>query len=111
MKNKNIQLRNRGQVTIPKEFLDRLKVKQNDFLSAYLDEENERIILEVVKPTSINFADELEKYIIADLKSQGLTNNEIKLKLASRKQQLEENYAQYLAEIDNENEFVDCDDW
>lgn len=109
---KTIKLRNRGQITIPKDFLNELGANENDLFVVYYDANDpKKIVLELIETNKINFTDELEKYIIADLKLKGYDNQTIVEKLPIKKKELEKKYSEYLREIEEENDFINCDKW
>lgn len=105
---KKIYLRNRGQITLPKKVLQKLDAKEDDSFVLYYDEsEPQKITLEFIKTKEIDITDGLDKYIIADLKKQGLSSNEIKEILPRKKEEMEEKYLEYLKELEVKNDFVD----
>lgn len=108
---KNIKLRNRGQITIPKEFLEKLEAKENDFFKISYDGSSDRkIVLELISNTPIYFRDSLDTYIISDLRSKGICENDIMEKLPHIRQTIEDSYATQLNEIEGK-EFIDFDEW
>lgn len=112
MKRATLKLRARGQLTIPKDWLEEMGATEGDvFVARYKNVERPRLILELQKGPEIHFADALEKFVIADLKAAGLSSEEIKQQLPKRKARVEEAYAKYLQELEQDEEFVKGTDW
>lgn len=111
---KNIKLRNRGQITIPKEILEQLDVRENDFITIYYDNSksgNKKITLEFVSNNEINITDDLDKYIISEFIEKGYDNQTIEKMLPKRKEEIEDNYLKYLLKLEEQNDFSGCEDW
>lgn len=111
-KRETIRLRRRGQVTIPKAWLDAMGAREDDvFVGYYEPSGNGRVILEFQPTKRIQFSDALEVYIIADMKAAGYSAEEIKRLLPERKAKIEAAYAEYLRELELSGDFEEGTDW
>lgn len=112
VKRETLRLRPRGQLTIPKSWLEAMGAQEGDvFVGRYEPVGNGRIILELQPTKRVQFSDALEVYIIADMKAKGFSSEEIGRMLSARKAKLEEAYAEYLRELEHSDEFEEGTDW
>lgn len=112
MKRATLRLRARGQLTIPKEWLDEMGAEEGDvFVAQYEPEGRIRLTMELQKTQRVHFSDALEKYIIADMMTEGRPVEEIMRLLPERKNRLEEAYSKWIEEIEASGDFVDGTDW
>lgn len=80
----DVQINNRGQITIPKELRDTANFKANDKLKISVESDG-RVLL--YKSDSF---DDLEDLIKEDLSDEGLSSEEVEKKLPIRKRELGE---------------------
>lgn len=92
----DVQINDRGQITIPKELRDTVNLKAHDKLKISTDT-NGRII--VYKP---DFFDDLEDLIRKDLVKEGLSAEQIERKLPERKEELGRALLKTASEVDEE---------
>lgn len=106
---KSIVLRNRGQITLPKNFLDSLGASENDNFVAKLS--GNTITLEYKPKEVLNLEDSLEIYIINDLKKRGLNEDKIKEIMPVMKDSMEKKYLEYLKDKELHEEFEEFEEW
>ena len=102
----DVQMNNRGQITIPKELRDTVNLHAYDKLKVSMDSDG-RIVL--YKP---DFFDDVEDLIRKDLESEGLTVEQIEEKLPERKKELGKALLKMASEVDEEmqrGEYVTLD--
>lgn len=92
----DVQINDRGQITIPKELRDTVNLKAHDKLKLSTDT-NGRIV--VYKP---NFFDDVEDLIRKDLVKGGLSAEQIERKLPERKEELGNALLKMASEVDEE---------
>lgn len=78
----DVQINDRGQITIPKELRETVNFNANDRLKLSMDSEG-RIVL-----YKSDFFDDIEDLIRRDLEKEGLSPEQIEKKLPERKQSL-----------------------
>ncbi|HZJ85080.1 MAG TPA: AbrB/MazE/SpoVT family DNA-binding domain-containing protein [Syntrophomonadaceae bacterium] len=92
----DVQINDRGQITIPKELRDAINLKAHDKLRLSIDTEG-RIV--VYKP---NIFDDVEDLIRKDLMQEGLSVEQVEKKLPERKEELGKALLKMVSETDQE---------
>jgi AbrB family looped-hinge helix DNA binding protein len=98
----DVQINDRGQITIPKELRDSVKLHAYDKLKISMDSKG-RIVL-----YKSDFFDDVEDLIRRDLESEGLTLEQIEKKLPERKKDLGKALLKMASEV---NEEIDCGEY
>ena len=78
----DVQINDRGQITIPKELRDTVNLQAHDKLKLSINAEG-RIVL-----YKSDFFDDVEDLIRKDLESEGLSDEQVEKKLPERKKEL-----------------------
>lgn len=94
----DVQINDRGQITIPKELRETVNFNANDRLKLSLDTDG-RIVL-----FKSDFFDDVEDLIRRDLENEGLTPEQIEKKLPERKKSLGKALLKMAKEVDEEIE-------
>jgi AbrB family looped-hinge helix DNA binding protein len=92
----DVQINDRGQITIPKELRDTVNLQAHDKLKLSINT-NGRI--ELYKS---DFFDDVEDLIRKDLESEGLSTEQIEQKLPERKKELGKALLKMSSEVDQE---------
>ena len=82
-------LTSKGQITVPKEILDKFKWGEGTKLKFYLDGEELRV-------KQVTIIDEMEDLLVKDLMGLGYKGEELKVKLIERKNSLNNAFIQLL---------------
>ena len=102
----DVQINDRGQITIPKELRDSVNFHSHDKLKLSMDSDGRLVLFKS------DFFDDVEDLIRRDLESEGLTIDEILKKLPQRKKDLGKALLNMASEADEEierGEFVTFD--
>ncbi|MCC3358203.1 AbrB/MazE/SpoVT family DNA-binding domain-containing protein [Bacillus sp. REN16] len=94
----DVQINDRGQITIPKELRETVNLKAHDRLKLSINTDG-RIIL-----YKSDFFDDVEDLIRKDLKNEGLTAEQIEKDLPGRKKELGKALLKMASEVDQEIE-------
>lgn len=78
----DIQVNERGQITIPKKMRDKAKIYPKDWLRIKLNEKGELIIF---KPRIFN---DVEEMLMKELRNQGVPEEELEARLQEKKKEL-----------------------
>lgn len=92
----DVQINDRGQITIPKELRDTVNLQTHDRLKLSIDADG-RIIL-----YKSDFFDDVEDLIRKDLESEGLSDEQIEKRLPERKKELGKALLKMASEVDEE---------
>jgi AbrB family looped-hinge helix DNA binding protein len=94
----DVQINDRGQITIPKELRDTGNLQAHDRLKLSINSDG-RIVL-----YKSDFFDDVEDLIRKDLESEGLTAEQVEKKLPERKKELGKALLKMANEVDQEIE-------
>ena len=94
----DVQINDRGQITIPKELRDTINLQAHDKLKLSINPEG-RIVL-----YKSDFFDDVEDLIRKDLESEGLSDEQVEKKLPERKKELGKALLKMASEVDQEIE-------
>jgi AbrB family looped-hinge helix DNA binding protein len=92
----DVQMNDRGQITIPKELRETVNLQSHDRLKVSIDKDG-RIVL-----YKSDFFDDVEDLIRKDLESEGLTTEQVEKKLPERKKELGKALLKMTGEVNEE---------
>lgn len=94
----DVQINDRGQITIPKELRDTVNLQAHDRLKLSIDTDGRLVLYKS------DFFDDLEDLIRKDLESEGLSVEQVEKKLPERKKELGKVLLKMASEVDDEIE-------